>query len=271
MNLVNHRVKHKLYGIGMVAEQEISYITVEFPEKTVKFKYPSAFEEFIVAEDEELQESILQEIKSKRSVEENSRKIVDKDKLVNEGANLKAVSTQKSMKAHTKLNTQKQSVFFVFQGNTFYEESSGGYIWAPITNKKGSNVHHWNRLLDVRIGDIILHGCNGSVVAISRARSEAYECTQPEELRKEDLWDQEGRKVDCDYVILKNPIKTSDYKDIIIKFSAAKYSPFNVEGKGNMGYLFEINRELARIFLEESIKGNKYLLDYDFIVDFIGE
>jgi hypothetical protein len=271
MNLINHKIKHKLYGVGTIAEQDNNYITVEFPTKTVKFKYPSAFEEFIVAEDEKLQESILQETKSKRIAEENSKKTVDEIKMVKEETGLKAVSIQKSMKVQSKHNAQKRSVFFVFQGNTFDEESSGGYIWAPITNKKGSNIHHWNRLLDVRIGDIILHGCDGSVVAISTAKTEAYECYQPEELRKEDLWDVEGRKVDCDYVLIKNPIKTSNYKDIIIKHSAVKYSPFNSDGSGNMGYLFELNRELARIFIIESINGNRYLLDYEFIKNFIEE
>lgn len=272
MNLVKHKVKHKLYGTGVIVEKDNIYITVEFSAKTAKFKYPSAFEEFIIAEDERVQEAILQEIKSLRIAEENSKKSVDEVKIVKETeAVLKAVSSLLPFMTEPKRDPKKRSVFFVFQGNTFDEESSGGYIWAPITNKKGSNIHHWNRLFDVRNGDIILHGCNGSVVAISRARSEAYECIQPEELRKEDLWDQEGRRVDCDYVIIKKPIRTLDYKDIIIKLSGAKYSPFNIEGKGNMGYLYEINRELARIFIKESIKGNKYLLDYDFIVDFIEE
>jgi hypothetical protein len=272
MNLVNHKARHKLYGTGVIIEQDSIYITVEFSAKTAKFKYPSAFEEFIIAEDEKLQESILQEIENMRISEENTKKAVDEAKNVMEKeAVLKVVSSSKPIKTESRHDSKKRLVFFVFQGNTFDEESSGGYIWAPITNKKGSNIHHWNRLLDIRTGDIILHGCNGSVVAVSSSRSEAYESPQPEELRKEDLWDQEGRRVDCEYAIIKNPIKTSDYKDIIIKLSAAKYSPFNIEGKGNMGYLYEINGELARIFMEESIKGNRYLLDYDFIVDFIEE
>ena len=272
MNLVNQKVKHKLYGTGVIIEQDEMYITVQFSTKTAKFKYPSAFEEFIIAEDEKLQEAMLQGIRSLRIAEENSKKSVDEVSIVKEKeAVLKAVSSSKTAKPEAKHDSKKQSVFFVFQGNTFDEESSGGYIWAPITNKKGSNIHHWNRLLDIRIGDLILHGCNGLVVAISRARTGAYECSQPEELRKENLWDQEGRRVDCEYAIIKKPIRTLDYKDIIIELSAAKYSPFNIEGKGNMGYLYEINRELARIFIKESIKGNKYLLDHNFIVDFIEE
>lgn len=35
----------------------------------------------------------------------------------------------------------------------------------------------------------------------------------------------EGRKIECDYVKIENPIKTSDFKDDIIRFCQVKYSP----------------------------------------------
>lgn len=94
-------------------------------------------------------------------------------------------------------------IFFVFQGNTFDKEFNGGYIWAPISNKAGNKFHHWEKLLDVRAGDIILHGCDGYIKAISIAKTSCFDCVQPEELVVEDLWDREGRKVECDYVKLK--------------------------------------------------------------------
>ena len=56
--------------------------------------------------------------------------------------------------------------FFVFQGNMYEEECRGGYIWAPIANKDGLSFHHWDRLMDIRQGDIIFHGCDGFVQAI---------------------------------------------------------------------------------------------------------
>ena len=89
-------------------------------------------------------------------------------------------------------------VFFVFQGNTFDKECKGGYIWAPVSDRAGNKPHHWERLLDVRQGDIILHGCDGYIKAVSVAKTACYDCNQPAELAVEELWDREGRKVDCD-------------------------------------------------------------------------
>ena len=63
--------------------------------------------------------------------------------------------------ARPKRISGKRMIFFVFQGNTFDKEFNGGYIWAPISNKAGNKFHHWKKLLDVRAGDIILHGCDG--------------------------------------------------------------------------------------------------------------
>lgn len=165
----------------------------------------------------------------------------------------------------------KPKIFFVFQGKTFDYERGGGYIWAPIKNKDDKTFNYWDKLLDVRFGDIILHGSNGRVVAISTAHRECYEGQAPDEINAERMWEREGRFVDCDYIVMQNPIRTADYKDDVIKFSNAKYSPFNKHGNGNQGYLYEINRELARIFIQESAKRNKYLLNYDYVNNFLKE
>ena len=44
-----------------------------------------------------------------------------------------------------------------------------------------------------------------------------------------------------------------------------KYAPFDKDGNGNTGYLFEITRELACIILRESAVNNLYLKDVDYI------
>lgn len=171
----------------------------------------------------------------------------------------------------TKQSIARKTIFFVFQGNTFEKEYQGGYIWAPISDKNGHQPHHWKRLLDVRKGDIILHGCNGYIEAISVAQDACYECKQPIELTTEGLWENEGRRVDCVYTRISKPIKTSTFLDDIIRLGTVKYSPFNKDGKGNMGYLFEINRELAKKFIKASIHKNPYLESVDYIAEILSE
>lgn len=240
MELTNQKVINKKYGEGKVVSCLNGQIVIRFVGGEKKFLYPEAFVVYLRAVDPNIQKEI--------------------EKLIN-SSKLKPPKPPKP--------EHKAKIFYVFQGKTFERECRGGYIWAPKTNKAGSSIHHWNRLRDVCAGDIILHGCGGKVVAISRAKGPCYDCLQPEELRTEKMWDKEGRRVDCEYYWARIPITTADYKDIIIKFSKEPYSPFNELGRGNMGYLYDINRELAHLFIAEIIKANKDLAEKTVIVDLL--
>lgn len=280
--MVGTKVKHSVFGSGIITEFDGSYITVEFATKTSKFIYPDAFEKFIKAEDETVQKTILENIQAakdlaekKRLEEEAAQKAAEERKAVEEAAKRAQIAKKYSYSPKQAVRSQriegKRMIFFVFQGNTFNREYQGGYLWAPIANNTSTPPHHWTRLLDVRKGDIILHGCNGCIQAISLAKDSCYECLQPKELVVENLWDLKGRKVDCDYTYIENPIKTSNYVSDILRLRQAKYAPFDKFGSGNMGYLFEINRELARIFVKETLKKNPYLSSVDYINDFVSE
>ncbi len=282
MDLLNIKVKHTVLGVGTVTEFNGKYITVQFADKSSKFVYPDAFEKFIKAEDSAVQEAILNYITTAKLVEDERRQADHAEHIAEEARQADAEAAKRATVLQRKIYTPKsvarsqriegkRMTFFVFQGNTFDKEFRGGYIWAPISNKAGTMPHHWTRLLDVRKDDIILHGCNGYVQAISVARDACYDCPQPVELTVEDLWDTDGRRVDCDYTQISNPIKTSDFTEDIIRLCQAKYSPFDKNGNGNMGYLFEINRELAKIFIKESVKQNPYLTSIDYISGLLKE
>ena len=286
MELVGLRIKHNTLGPGVITKKDDTqygtYITVEFAAKTSKFEYPNAFERFIQAEDAAMQQKIIDGINEakaseerNRMAEEAARKAEEERKAAEEAARRAEISRNTSRNLRPVVRTQridgKRMIFFVFQGNTFGKEYQGGYIWAPVSNKAGSSPHHWTRLLDVRKGDIILHGCDGYVQAISVARDACYDCPQPVELTVEDLWERDGRRVDCDYTYINNPVKTADFISDILRLSRVKYSPFNRDGNGNMGYLFEINRELAHVFVEASVRRNPYLSAVEYIAEFLAE
>lgn len=282
MELIGLKVKHAVFGIGTITKKDGNYITVEFAAKTTKFVYPDAFEKFIKAEDAAVQQAIMDGIneakvaaEQKRQAEEAARKAAEERKAAEDAARRAAIGRKTSYTPKPAVRAQRvdgqRLTFFVFQGNTFEKECAGGYIWAPITDRSGSKPHHWERLLDIRKGDIILHGCNAHIQAISVARDACYDCPQPAELTVEDLWDRDGRRVDCDYIRIEKPIKTSHFIEDIIRLSRVKYSPFDKDGNGNMGYLYEINRELARVFVKASVKQNPYLGAVDYIDELISE
>ena len=278
--MIGKKVKHTMWGTGIITAYDGAYITVEFATKTTKFQFPDAFEKFIKAEDPGVQESIIKSIQEakhaaeqKRLAEEATRKEAEERRAAEEASRRTAIGNRPARAPQPVARAQRlpgrQMVFFVFQGDTFEKEYRGGYIWAPLATKAGTTPHHWTRLLDVREGDIILHGCNGYVKAISVARGSCYDCQQPAELAVEELWERDGRRIDCNYVPVANPIKTSDFIPDILRHRNAKYSPFDRDGRGNMGYLCEINKELARTFIKATAARNPHIMAADFIDEFL--
>lgn len=73
MELIGLKVKHTVFGAGVITEMEGNYITVEFAAKTTKFVYPDAFEKFIKAEDSVLQQAIVDEINDAKAAAEQKR------------------------------------------------------------------------------------------------------------------------------------------------------------------------------------------------------
>ena len=55
MNLIGERVTSARYGKGTIVSIDGSYMTVQFPEKASKFKYPDAFQKHLFLENESLQ------------------------------------------------------------------------------------------------------------------------------------------------------------------------------------------------------------------------
>ena len=87
MELIGLKVKHTVFGAGVITEMEGNYITVEFAAKTTKFVYPDAFEKYIKAEDPAVQQTIVDSIidakaaaEQKRQAEEAARKAAEEQR-----------------------------------------------------------------------------------------------------------------------------------------------------------------------------------------------
>jgi hypothetical protein len=267
MDLLNYKIQHILFGVGKVIEEDGKYITVEFKDEKRKFVYPDAFEKHILPVDPKLQEVINFDIEAKKVADKETRKIKE-EKLHEELSNSGTKGSTRSIgKKEKRLERElgKAKIFYVFQGQTFESEYKGGYIWAPKYSAGDRTCHHWDRLLDVREGDIILHGSNGLIKAVSFAKGSCYDEIIPKELEDGSTWESEGRRVDCEYSLIPNPIKTSDFKGDIIKYCNVKYAPFDKDGNGNMGYLFEIDYRLVNTFIKETIELNPSLKDLDYL------
>lgn len=61
-DLLDLKVKHKVFGTGVITGVSGNYLTIKFAVKESKFVYPDAFEKFIVADDASIQAEIMEEI-----------------------------------------------------------------------------------------------------------------------------------------------------------------------------------------------------------------
>jgi hypothetical protein len=75
---MNEYVEHKKYGRGLIIREESGRVTVEFETKfgMKMFQFPEAFEDFLMFENQTLQEEclVLRQAKKQQIAEENERK-----------------------------------------------------------------------------------------------------------------------------------------------------------------------------------------------------
>ncbi|MDI7817369.1 hypothetical protein QMM58_13390 [Clostridioides difficile] len=64
------------------------------------------------------------------------------------------------------------AVYYVFQGETYDEERTGGYVWSPKLDKAGHKNAGYTMMTNIRKGDFILHNSNGEVMSISVAQTD---------------------------------------------------------------------------------------------------
>lgn len=273
MNLINEKIKHKTFGVGTVVAQDESYITIEFQAKTSKFPYPSAFEKFITPVDPAITDAIYNEVVAAKAEEEAKKAEEAARKAAEEERRLELLRQQESKKSVRKSSTPKNSyvakrnpgqslTYLVFQGDTYEEERKGQFIWAPKYTKAGGTCHHWDRLIEVRPGDIIFHCSNGYIRALSIVKDRCVDSARPDQTTGDwTQWEKDGRRVDCEYYVLDVPIKHGEHKNVIREYCNVKYAPFDKDGNGNMGYLFDLDRKLALYFLEVAAGDNEFLYD----------
>lgn len=138
----------------------------------------------------------------------------------------------------------KINIWWVNQGSTIDEEKKG-YLWAPTKTEKGRSIYHWDNLLEVKQGDIILHYANGYLNYISKVLTSAEKTKNPHAKRSPE-WAEEGNEIRVSYFDLTPPIALSKFSQSVLELDI-KQGPFNRNGGINQGYLFKLTPEALNI------------------------
>jgi MoxR-like ATPase len=132
--------------------------------------------------------------------------------------------------------------WWVNQGDSYRRAREGGYIWAPLVNKKGSTQRYWETLKHVRPRDIVLNYAKTEIRYWSEALSDAQPSPRPDP-DADQAWNDEGRRINLRYHDLGPRIPL---EDIPIEWRQAEEGgPFRKDGAVNEGYLFPLSDNFA--------------------------
>lgn len=275
LNLVGQKLIHESFGCGIITEHisnnSYDYIKVKFEdEKTRQFQYPDIVMSFAKFENN-IQQTIaikkynnritkekLAKEEFKRQYELKQLKLLEEKQKLNKIKNKKLYIAKQKKRYEEKQLLEPIATWLVFQGKSFKEESENQYLFVEDTiNSNCIEMPFWATIKELKINNVVLH-CKGKFIyAISKVISTAYK-TQINSKK-------EGFKVDCDYIILTNQLDLSNYREQIIEYNQEYMSPFNKYGKGNQGYLYPLDYDLAQFFIKEIIKINPSLTKYEYI------
>ena len=143
----------------------------------------------------------------------------------------------------------RPNFFYVFQNLSYMKELSAECLFCPHS-PDNHTYPFWESIGDVRKGDVIFHEFKGSVVAISEAQSEARNANKPYDLDKPEA----GRVLNTLYVVLQNQVEPFSLKEELLPAQPEKLGPFDKNGKGKEGYLFNFNDECSKIIINGILK-----------------
>jgi putative restriction endonuclease len=139
--------------------------------------------------------------------------------------------------------------WWVSQNHTYKQERAGEFLWAPNADSAGQTPHHWATMKHVQAGDVIFSYVDQKIPAVSVAKSAAIPSQRPKEFPDQELWKQNGVKIDVEFRDLRLPLEVPQIVSQLQSLLPEKYSPLTRNGTGVQGYLFAIPPAARRLLL----------------------
>lgn len=148
------------------------------------------------------------------------------------------------------------AVYYVFQGNTYDDEHTGGYVWSHKFNKAGHKNAGYEMMKNIFKGDYIFHNFKGKIVALSIAQTNCFETSPTKKLPVE------GYRINTRYYELEVPLITKYYEEWL-RTHYLPCSAFAKNGKGKQQYMCHLANKHAVYILQEIVKiqKNKQLIN----------
>ncbi len=137
---------------------------------------------------------------------------------------------------------EEPRIWWVNQGASYNRARAGEYLWAPIKDKTGRRLPHWDAMKYLRVGDVVLHYANTRIRAVGRVVDAAKPSPRPAP-EADQAWGDEGRRAEVESRDIEPPV---DLADIPQDWRRKERGVFNVDGGVSQGYLFALSDEFAK-------------------------
>lgn len=194
----------------------------------------------------------VRETSTKASPASTARKVTARARAPRSEVRTSRIATDVATTSRT---AGKPAVLIAFQDSPATAQS--GYLWTPLATADGGRIRSWDRLEELRPGDVILHCVAGSIVAVSRVMALWRKTSDLDGARRYGRPGLMGRWVDCSTVSLENPVWVGGYHDEIVGDEPTDPS--------DGGFAFDLEPELASLFLGEAATANPTLARQAFV------
>lgn len=250
--LLGRKVHSDILGEGTIIDAAETtngiIITVEYsePKTTKRYGFPTVLGKSIDYDDDlqhiaddiaRAKEEALKKAEEERQVEDEAKLRQESDKILEQAKPIISGTARDGV-----FTSEKFNIYKVHQGKSYPLEFKGGYVWAP-----DDGIHYHERLKNIKPGDIIFHYADGNLVAIGEAVSGCFSYPNPYGLSISG-WGHRGFRVEVRYQELQAPYSLTPHIPDIIKHRAPVYSSFDVNGKACLGYMYELEYTLAKLF-----------------------
>ena len=138
------------------------------------------------------------------------------------------------------MTNYERQVWWVNQGSSYRLSSEAGFLWTPIVDGKGVERSGWKIMTSVKQNDVILHSCKGSIRAVSRALSNAYNAPRPLLLSYDTHNPDQGHCIDAEYFIFSDAIPVSMVAIGILQLAIDK-GPLDKNGQPKQSYMHKFS------------------------------
>lgn len=135
----------------------------------------------------------------------------------------------------------KPRVWWVNQGSSFGRATEGGHLWAPMLDRNGRPLEHWQTMRHLRPGDVVLNYADTQIRGWSVVQSDPVEAPRPDP-EADQAWNNDGVRAEVLYRGLQSPLSLSEIPN---DWRVSEGGPFDKNGGIKQGYLFAISDSFA--------------------------